>query len=157
MLREMREKLGREIQELTYELKVTLPKAIAVALEMGDLRENAEYKAALERQQFVQARLGHLSQRLSQMSMVQVSGTPKDRAGLGSVITVVDTESGDEEVYTLVLAELMDVDAGHISLASPLGQALRDRKVGDQVELRLPHTTRHLRITRLETALADEG
>lgn len=157
MLREMREKLGREIQELTYELKVTLPKAIAVALEMGDLRENAEYKAALERQQFVQARLGHLSQRLSQMSMVQASGTPKDRAGLGSVITVVDTESGDEEVYTLVLAELMDVDAGHISLASPLGQALRDRKVGDQVELRLPHTTRHLRITRLETALADEG
>ena len=157
MLREMREKLGREIKELTYELKVTLPKAIAVAVEMGDLRENSEYKAALERQQFVQARLGHLSQRLSQMSLMQTIGAPKDRAGLGSVITVVDTETQEEDVYTLVLAELMDVDAGHISLASPLGQALRDRKVGEEVELRLPHTTRHLRITELETPQVDEG
>ncbi|NNG15437.1 MAG: transcription elongation factor GreA [Gemmatimonadales bacterium] len=157
MLREMREKLGREIQELTYELKVTLPKAIGVALEMGDLRENSEYKAALERQQFVQARLGHLSQRLSQMSLMPTSGAAKDRAGLGSMITVVDTETQEEDVYTLVLAELMDVDAGHISLASPLGQALRDRKVGEEVELRLPHTTRHLRITKLEIPEENEG
>jgi transcription elongation factor GreA len=153
----MREKLGREIQELAYELKVTLPKAIAVAVEMGDLRENSEYKAALERQQFVQARLGQLSQRLSQMSLMQTGGAPKDRAGLGSVITVVDTATQDEDVYTLVLAELMDVDAGHISLASPLGQALRDRKVGEEVELRLPHSTRHLRITKLETPEEAEG
>lgn len=157
MLREMREKLGREIQELTHELKVTLPKAIALAVEMGDLRENSEYKAALERQQFVQARLGHLSQRLSQLSLMQTSGAPKDRAGLGSVITVVDTETQEEDVYTLVLAELMDVDAGHISLASPLGQALRNRKKGEEVELRLPHTTRQLRITKLDTPQADEG
>ncbi len=151
MLDEMRDKLGREIQELTRELTVTLPKAIAHAAQMGDLRENAEYKAALERQQFVQARLGQLSHRLSQMSLMQASGAPKDRAGLGSVITVVDVDTEEEEVYTLVLAELMDVDAGHISLASPLGKALRDRKVGEQVELRLPHATRHLRITGLET------
>ncbi len=151
MLQEMRDKLGREIQELTRELTITLPKAIAHAVQMGDLRENSEYKAALERQQFVQARLGQLSQRLSQMSMMQTGRGPKDQAGLGSTITVVDVDTEEEEVYTLVLAELMDVDAGHISLASPLGQALRNRKVGDEVELRLPHSTRHLRITKIET------
>jgi transcription elongation factor GreA len=85
------------------------------------------------------------------MSMMQTGRGPKDQAGLGATITVVDVDTEEEEVYTLVLAELMDVDAGHISLASPLGKALRNRKVGDEVELRLPHTTRHLRITKLET------
>jgi len=152
MITEMREKLGREIEALTHELTITLPQAIAQAVEMGDLRENSEYKAALERQQFVQARLGQLHQRLSQLSDLANTETPTDRVGLGSRVTVLDLDSKETDTYMLVLAEMMDLEDGHVSFASPLGRALVDRRVGDEVELRLPRMTRRLRVTELVTA-----
>ena len=151
MIREMQEKLSREIDALSYELNVTLPQAIATAVEMGDLRENSEYKAALERQQFVQARLGQLHHRLSQLSQLAGTEAPLDRVGLGSRVTVHDLDTGDQDTYMVVLAEMMDVDAGHISVASPLGRALKDTQVGDEVKLRLPHGMRRLRVVELVT------
>lgn len=151
MIREMQEKLSREIDDLSYELNVTLPQAIATAVEMGDLRENSEYKAALERQQFVQARLGQLHQRLAQVSQLAGTEAPLDRVGLGSRVTVHDLDTGDHDTYMVVLAEMMDVDAGHISMASPLGRALKDAQVGDEVKLRLPHGMRRLRVVELVT------
>ena len=151
MIREMREKLSGEIEQLSHELNVTLPQAIATAGELGDLRENSEYKAALERQQFVQARLGQLHQRLNQLSQLANTEAPTDRVGLGSRVTVLDLETREHDTYTVVLAEMMDIDAGHISLASPLGRALSDGRVGDEISLRLPHSTRKLRITELLT------
>ncbi len=151
MIREMREKLSHEVEQLSHELNVTLPQAIATAVELGDLRENSEYKAALERQQFVQARLGQLHQRLSQLS--EMTGhSPTDRVGLGSKVTVEDLKSGETETYVLVLGEMADFDLGHISVASPLGRALKDGKTGDEVDLRLPNGQRRLRITDLMTA-----
>lgn len=152
MITAMREKLGREIEALTHELTVTLPQAIAQAVEMGDLRENSEYKAALERQQFVQARLGQLHQRLNQLTQLANTETPTDRVGLGSRVTVLDLDSKETDTYVVVLAEMMDLEDGHVSLASPLGRALVDRRVGDEVELRLPRMTRRLRVTELVTA-----
>lgn len=151
MINEMREKLGKEIEALSHELTVTLPQAIATAVAMGDLRENSEYKAALERQQLVQARLGQLHERLSQVSQLANTEAPTDRVGLGSKVTVIDLETSETETYQLVLAEMMDIDAGHISLASPLGRALKDRKVGEEVSLRLPMTMRKLRVVELIT------
>ena len=150
MIREMREKLSQEVEQLSHELNVTLPQAIATAVELGDLRENSEYKAALERQQFVQARLGQLHQRLSQLSEM-TSHSPTDRVGLGSKVTVEDLKSGETETYVLVLGEMADFDLGHISVASPLGRALKDGKLGDEVDLRLPNGMRRLRITDLVT------
>ena len=151
MITEMREKLGGEIEALTHELTITLPQAIAQAVEMGDLCENSEYKAALERQQFVQARLGQLHQRLSQLSELANTETPTDRVGLGSRVTVLDLDSKETDTYMLVLAEMMDLEDGHVSFASPLGRALVDRRVGDEVELRLPRMIRRLRVTELVT------
>jgi transcription elongation factor GreA len=151
MIREMREKLGKEISELSHELAVTLPQAIATAVEMGDLRENSEYKSALERQQFVQARLGQLHQRLNQLSQLADTEAPLNKVGLGSRVKVEDMGSGEVEEYTLVLAEMMDIDAGHISLASPLGRALKDREVGEEVTLQLPTMRRSLRVLELVT------
>ena len=151
MIREMREKLSLEVEQLSHELNVTLPQAIATAVELGDLRENSEYKAALERQQFVQARLGQLHQRLSQLGEM-TSHSPTDRVGLGSKVTVEDMKSGELETYVLVLGEMADFDLGHISVASPLGRALKDGKLGDEVDLRLPNGMRQLRIKELVTA-----
>jgi transcription elongation factor GreA len=157
MIREMREKLGREIDQLSHELNILLPQAIAQAVELGDLRENSEYKAALERQQFVQARLGQLHQRLNQLSQLANTEAPTDRVGLGSRVTVLDLDTQDTDEYTVVLAEMMDIDAGHISLASPLGRALSDKKVGEEVSLRLPTATRRLRVTKLVTVHQSQG
>jgi len=151
MIREMRQKLSKEVEQLSHELNVLIPQAIAQAVELGDLRENSEYKAALERQQFVQARLGQLHQRLNQLSQLSHVETPSDRVGLGSTVTVVDIETNERETYMLVVAEMMDLDEGHISLGSPLGRALKDRKIGDEIELRLPRGVRQLRVVDLET------
>lgn len=151
MIREMREKLGREIDQLSHELNILLPQAIAQAVELGDLRENSEYKAALERQQFVQARLGQLHQRLNQLGQLASTEAPTDKVGLGSRVTVLDLDTNDIDIYMVVLAEMMDIDDGHISLASPLGRALGGKKVGEEVSLRLPTAIRRLRITELVT------
>lgn len=149
MLREMRAKLGAEIEQLSHELNVVIPQAIAQAVELGDLRENSEYKAALERQQFVQARLGQLHHRLAQVSQLSTSETPVGVVGLGSKVNVLDLDTEEKEAFMLVLAELMDLEAGHISLASPLGKALRGRRVGDEIEFRLPRGQRRLRILEI--------
>jgi transcription elongation factor GreA len=151
MLNETRQKLAREIEQLSFELNVTLPQAIAHAVELGDLRENSEYKAALERQQFVQARLSQLHQRMQQVQQLANTEAPTDRVGLGSRVKVIDLKTDEVEDFEVVLAEMMDLDAGHISLASPLGRALADRQVGDEVLLRLPTMTRKLRILELLT------
>ena len=156
MIQEMREKLGKEIEDLSRELTVTLPQAIATAVAMGDLRENSEYKAALERQQLVQARLGQLHQRLAQLAQLANTEAPRDRVGLGSRVVVEDMAGGEQETYTVVLAEMMDLDAGHISMASPLGQALKDRKPGEEVSLRLPTMIRKLRVLQVVT-VHDQG
>src|SRR6059058_795191 len=124
MIEALKAKLGEEVEKLQFELNVTLPQEIRKAVEMGDLRENSEYKAALERQQFVQARLGQLHQRLNQLSQLANTEAPTDKVGLGSRVTVLDLETNDTDTYVVVLAEMMDIDADHISLASPLGRAL---------------------------------
>ena len=151
MLEELKNRLGEEIERLTHELQITLPKAIQKAVEHGDLKENSEYKSALERQQFVQARLNHLTKRYGELSKIDLSDVPTDRVGFGSRVTVVDLRTREEETYTLVFGDYIDVDSGQISVASPLGQALTGKKVGEQVSLQLPRGERKLKIKALTT------
>ncbi len=151
MLEKLKRKLGDELERLTHELQVTLPLAIRKAVEHGDLRENAEYKSALERQQFVQARLGHLTRRMAELSKVDLAEVPADRVGFGSRVTVVDLKTREEETYTLVFGDYIELESGQISLASPLGQTLLGRRVGEEVSLRLPRGERRLRIAELVT------
>ena len=150
-MNDIKKRLEDEIRTLDHELKIQLPKEIQAAREHGDLRENAEYKAAKERQSYLQARLGQLYQRLHQLSQLANTEAPTDRVGLGSRVTVLDLDTNDTDTYMVVLAEMMDIDAGHISLASPLGRALSNGRVGDEISLRLPTATRKLRILELIT------
>src|SRR5688500_9845557 len=142
MLEELKSKLDHEIERLTHELQVTLPQAIQKAVEHGDLRENSEYKSALERQQFVQARLNHLTRRAAELGKIDLSELPSDRVGFGSRVTVRDLRTKELETYTLVFGDYIDIDGGQISVASPLGQALLGRKSGEQVSLTLPRGER---------------
>lgn len=151
MLEELKTKLEQEIERLTHELQVVLPRAIKTAVEHGDLRENSEYKSALERQQFVQARLNHLTRRMQELSKIDLTEIPIDRVGFGSRVTVRDLRSKEVETYTLVFGDYIDVETGQISMASPLGQTLLGRQVGDEVALQLPRGTRTLMITELVT------
>ena len=151
MLDELKARLDTEIERLTYELQIALPKAIEQAVEHGDLRENSEYKSALERQQFVQARLNHLTKRRGELSNVDLSAIPADRVGFGSRVVVTDLRTGDEETYTLVFGDYIDIETGQISMASPLGQTLLGKKAGDEVELTLPRGARRLKVEKVTT------
>ena len=151
MLDELKNRLGEEIERLSHELQVVLPKAIKTAVEHGDLSENAEYKSALERQQFVQARLNHLTRRMGELSKIDLSEIPTDKVGFGSRVTVVDMRTREEETYTLVFGDYIDLDGGQISIASPLGQTLLGKRPGDKVSLQLPRGERKLLLKSLVT------
>jgi transcription elongation factor GreA len=151
MLEEIKQKLEDEIGRLMKELTVTLPRAIQKAVELGDLSENAEYKSALERQQFVQARLNHLTQRMSELSKIDASKIASDRVGFGSRVKLRDIATGGEVSYSLVFGDYIDLDSDQISMASPIGNALLGKKIDDEVVVRLPRGDRHYKIVELVT------
>jgi transcription elongation factor GreA len=151
MLEEIRQKLEDEIQVLVTELNVELPEIIRKAVELGDLRENAEYKSALERQVFVQARLNHLSQRMQEISNIDVKAMPVDRVGFGSTVKVMDFHLQEEVTFTIVTGDFMDLDRGHISMASPIGRGLMGAREDEEVTVELPVGLRKFRILELRT------
>ena len=151
MIEEAIKKLQSEVETLHHELNVTLPEALEKAIAMGDLKENGDYHAALERQRFVQARLVHLTSRLTKLSQIDKSKIPPDRVGLGSKVVVRDMDTKEEETFELIIPDTVDLDDGQISVASPLGSALVEKKVGQVTEVRLPFGTRKLKILKLQT------
>ena len=151
MLEQIKKKLEDEIERLMKELTVTLPKAIQKAVELGDLSENAEYKSALERQQFVQARLNHLTQRMSEISKIDTSKISPDHVGFGSRVKLRDAQSNAEITYSLVFGDYIDLDSDQISMASPIGSALLGKRLHDEVVVRLPRGDRTYRIVELTT------
>src|SRR5438309_11847209 len=151
MIEALKAKLGAEVEKLQHELNVTLPNEIRKAVELGDLRENSEYKAALERQQFVQARLGQLRQRLSKLSQIDPSQIPSDRVGLGSKVVVEDQRTKTRETYHLVFGDAVEFEEGHVTMASPIGRALLGKAIGEVAFLRLPAGVRQLKVVDLKT------
>ena len=148
---DVKKRLQEEVKTLEYELKVHLPKEILKAREHGDLRENAEYKAAKERQTFLQARVAQLHRRLAALSMVNLDRIPRDKVGLGSVVHVRQSDNGENAVFELVVAEDSDPTIGRISPSSPIGKCLIGHEEGDTVEVRVPAGSRTYQITKLVT------
>ena len=140
-----------EIEKLEHELRSELPKEILKARAHGDLKENAEFHAAKERQRFVDSRLSQLKQRLSDLSMVDMSKIPHDRVGLGSRVLVLDVKKDEEVRYKLVASEESDVAAGLISTSSPIGKAMLGKKVGDEIAVTIPGGIRNFEILELKT------
>lgn len=151
MIEALKVKLGAEVEALRIELNITLPAEIARAVEMGDLRENSEYKAALERQRLVQARLGQLIMRLSKLSQIDIAQIPSDKVGLGSKIVVQDTTSKVKETYHLIFGDSVEFEDGQVTMSSPIGRALLNKQVGDVVVLKLPAIVRRMTVIELVT------
>jgi len=147
---DLKKRLQDEIQQLEYELKVQLPKEILKAREHGDLRENAEYKAAKERQSFLQARTAQLHRRLAALNMVNLDRIPRDKVGLGSVVTVV-AAGGEEAVFEIVVPEEADPAIGRISPSSPIGKCLLGHEEGDSVDVKVPSGQHTYEIRKLVT------
>lgn len=151
MLRAVREKLEGELRALERELNVELPREIKTAVAMGDLRENAEYHAALERQRYVRARIGQLRMRLSELATMNLDRIPRDRVGLGSTIVLLDLDSDLEVTYELVIPEMSDLDKGLISTASPIGKGLMGKQVEDAVTIVVPSGNKKFEILEVKT------
>ena len=155
-LRKIKTRLQEEIDHLEHELNIDLPKEIAKARAHGDLSENAEYKYAKERQGYVNARIGQLKKRMGDLGMLNLSNIPTDRSGYGSRVVVLDTQRDVKIEYKLVTTEESDVEKGLISTTSPIGKALLNRKVGDEVQVVTPAGKKDFEIVRLVTIHEEE-
>jgi len=146
LIAEVRGIVEEEYKKLNHELRVVLPLMIQKAVELGDLSENSDYKAALERQEFVRIRLGQLSKRLSEISMIDVASLPRDEIALGSEVRVLDLGTDEEKTYRLVMSEQTKPEIGYISVQSPLGRAFLGKVDGDEIEVKTPQGTRNFEI-----------
>lgn len=147
----VRKKLQDELAQLEDELHIKLPKEIQKAREYGDLRENAEYKAALERQSVVSARIRQLRQRLSEVESIDISKIPTDRVAYGSEVVLYDLDRDEKITYRLVTSEESDPEKGLISTVSPIGQALIGKEEGDEIQVKTPNGIRNFEICKLKT------
>ena len=151
MLEKIRSQIEDEITGLMHELHVDLPERIKIAREHGDLRENAEFKAAKERQGFVEARLNHLTMRMTELSKIDVKDMAYDTVGFGSTVTIHDIDLDEDFTFTITAGDFIDLDAGQVSLASPIGQGLLGAEEGEEVTIKLPAGARQYKIVELST------
>jgi len=147
----VKKKLQAELDELETELRIHLPKEIKRAREFGDLRENSEYQTALQRQTMVKARIRELRQRMSEVSSIDLSKVPRDKAAYGSTLVLYDGARNEEVSYRLVTPEESDPAAGLISTVSPIGRSLMGKEAGDEVVVATPAGSRRFEIRRLMT------
>ena len=144
-------RLKKELQDLLHELNVKLPRELQEAAAHGDLSENAEYEAAKSRQEFVRARIAQMQGRIRELAMYTLASIPHDVVAYGSRVTVEDTEEGATVEYRIVFPEEVDAASGAISLSSPIGRALLNRGVGDDIEVQTPGGKRSYQIVALVT------
>jgi len=149
IIEQKKKALHQEMENLREEYYVELPKRIAEARSLGDLKENSEYDAARERQAFVKARINQLSRLLAQYSEAAASSKEENKIGFGSVVVVLELNSNTRSEYTIVHPAEVDPSEGKISLASPVGTALQNRSVGEEVTVTVPSGEKRLFIEKI--------
>ncbi len=151
MFRETIDRLEEELKELQRRLTVDIPKELNTAAALGDLSENAEYHAAKDKKKMTESRLSLLKSRIRDLKNIDFTKISKTRAGLGSLVTIEDLDTGEEKTWQLVLADDVDVEAGRISLQAPIGRALMGREEDDEVSVVLPAGKKNFLINRVVT------
>ncbi|NQW05332.1 MAG: transcription elongation factor GreA [Acidobacteria bacterium] len=146
LIKRFEEQIAVLDRELTHEL----PKEIQRARELGDLRENAEYSAAKERQRLVESRVSMLRTRVAAIQLLNMDKIPTDRVAFGSRVTVL--EHGKQQVtFEFVMPEDADPDKGFVSVASPIGRAFVGKEEGDDISVKTPAGIRRFEIVTLLT------
>ena len=147
----LKETLEGELKLLERELRIELPQEIKRAVALGDLRENAEYHSALERQRFLHSRIAQIMQKLSEISLVRIDQVPKDRVGLGSKFRVLDTTEDKEIEFEIVMEGMGNPGDGLISISSPLARGFLNKQPGDEVTINVPSGKKTYEILELRT------
>ncbi|MEK9628683.1 MAG: transcription elongation factor GreA [Nitrospinota bacterium] len=145
------DKLEQDLKDAHKELQVDIPQAIKTAREHGDLSENAEYKAAKERQMLLESRVSLLQKRISDITSINLDQIPNDRSGLGSTLYLRDLNTGEENKYHLVFPEEVNPDERKLSPASPVGRALVGKQEGDDVIVPLPDNRLEFEVLKVIT------
>jgi transcription elongation factor GreA len=148
---QVRQRIEEELKQLEYELRTELPKELQRAAALGDLRENAEYEAARNRQEYVKLRIEALRKRIADLAMMDLDRLPRDRAAFGSTVVLYDIDREEEIKYSLVMSEEADADKGLISTSSPIGKSLIGKTNGDEIEVRTPNGVRRFEVVSLKT------
>jgi len=147
----LKETLEGELKVLERELKVELPREIKIAVAMGDLRENAEYHSALERQRYLQSRIGQIKQKLSEISLMRLDQVPRGKIGLGTLFKALDLDEDKEVQFEIVMDGMADPTKGMISIASPLARGFVNKTVGDEVAIIVPSGKKKYEIVEIRT------
>jgi len=150
-LEQKKKDLKVELDKFQFEFKVELPKKIAEAREYGDLKENAEYHAARERQSFVKAKIGQISEQLAQLNEMNLDDLPKDKVAFGSIVKIIDVDTDDTMEFTFVSSNEVNPAQGKISMSTPYGEAMRNKGAGDTIEVVVPAGKRTFFIEKLTT------
>lgn len=150
MTQEGYDRLNAELNNLRSNERPAVIEAIAEARAHGDLKENAEYHAAREKQGIIEARIKDLEDKLTRANVVDLKSITSDQVRFGARVTIVDEESGDEKTYQIVGDIEADLASGRISMSSPIAKALLGKKLDDLVSIRVPAGVRECVITEVE-------
>ncbi len=138
MLEKTFRKLSQELEQLKNEERARIAKIIDEARELGDLKENAEYHAAKERQGLMEARIAELTDLIARAQVIDPSKLAHERVSFGSTVILTDQETDEEVCYTIVGTQESNPSKGLISIESPMARALLGKEEGDEVEINLP-------------------
>lgn len=143
------QKLRDELKRLEKVDRIEVVKAIEVARAHGDLKENAEYHAAKERQGHIEGRIMELKDKLGRAEVINCMEVPTSRAVFGTVVSLLDLETDDTISYQLLGTEEADVKKGSISVFSPLGRSILGKEVGDEVITKTPGGVREFEVIEI--------
>lgn len=142
-------KVKAQIDELKNVVRPALSKQIGEAIEQGDLKENADYHSAKEKQAYVEEQISALEKKVSLFDIIDISSIPKDRVVFGTKLRVLDLDSEQEKVYQLLSEFETNKEKGIISSESPVGRAFLNHKVGDEIEVIIPAGTKSYEILEI--------
>jgi len=142
--------LEEEHKRLTEDERPAVIRAIAAAREHGDLKENAEYHAARERQSFIEGRLKELEGIISHAEVIDASQLSGDTVRFGATVMLADEETDEEITYQIVGSHEADVGSGKLSITAPLGRALIGKSLGNSVEVATPGGTKYYEVIKVD-------
>jgi transcription elongation factor GreA len=131
-------KLRDELQQLRSVERPAVIQAIATAREHGDLKENAEYHAARDKQSFIEGRIKEIENKLALAEVIDPTKLAGDRVAFGATVKLSNADTGEESTYQILGADEADLAKGSISVTSPLARSLLGKQVGDEVKVRMP-------------------